>query len=107
MRACIHCKTPSRGGEVFIAFKIGSQHIGMRNRRMQIDWHIQSLGTFENFPILLVIKKLPPNVTVYHRAFEAELGYGPLQLFHRCCGVASRQRRESRETSGMRLYCLG
>src|SRR6516165_6612254 len=79
----------------------------MRNRGMQIDWHTQSLGTFENFPILLVIKKLPPNVTVYHRAFEAELGYGPLQLFHRCCGVASRQRRESRETSGMRLYCLG
>src|SRR6516164_7411338 len=107
MRARVHRKTPSRGGEVFIALKIRFQHIRMRNRRMQVDWHIQPMGTFENGPILLVIKKLPPNVTVYHRAFEAELVYGPLQLFHRCCGVASRQRRESRETSGMRLYCLG
>ena len=88
MRAGIHREAPGGHGKLAIALKVGLEHVGMRDRRVQINWYLQRLGTFEDRPVLSVIEKLSANVTIDHRALEAELGNGSLKLFRRHNGVA-------------------
>src|SRR5580704_8881906 len=107
MRARIHREAPGGGGEIDVALEVGLEHVGMRDRRMQVNRHVQRLGAFEDSPILLVIEKLAANVTIDQGALEAELRNGSFQLFRCRGGVSRRQRSESCKASGMRLYRLG
>src|SRR5579864_353658 len=79
----------------------------MRNRRMQVNWYVQRLSTFEDYPVLLVVEKLAANVTIDHGALEAELRNGSFQLFRCRSGLGRRQCSESCKATRMRVYGLG
>src|SRR5260370_19217052 len=106
MRASIHREAPGRGGQFDIALKVGLEHVGMRNRRMQVNRHVQRLGTLEDYPIPPVVEELAANVTVDQGAFEAELRNRSFQFFHRNGGVSRAQWRESSQATGGRVYSL-
>src|ERR1700687_3798883 len=67
------------------------EHVWMRNRRMQVNWHVQRLSTFEDYPVLLVVEKFAANVTIDHGALETELRNGSFQLFRCRSGLGRRQ----------------
>jgi hypothetical protein len=48
---------------------------------MQVNWHVERLGAFEDYPIFLVVEKLAVNVTIDHGALEAKLRNWPTWCF--------------------------
>ena len=68
---------------------------------MEVDRHVELLGALVDRPELLVVEEHAAGQAVHHRALEAELGHGALELVGGGLRIVGRQRREGREALGM------
>src|SRR5712692_1671184 len=76
----------------------------MRECRVQVDRHVERLRALEDHPILFFVEEAPLSMAVDHRALEAELLHGTLELLRSGVGVGSGKRGERGEAVGVRAH---
>ncbi len=84
-----------------VALVIGLDHRLLRQRRVDVDRHVQRLRPLVDRPEPLVVVKEAAGQAVDHRALEAELGDGALQFVGRGARIGGRQHGEPGEAVGM------
>ncbi len=89
-----------------VIFVIGFDDRRVRQRRMDIDRHIELGGPFPDRPEPLIIVKDAAGHAVDHRAFEAELGDGALQFVGRGARIGGRHHGEGGKTIRVALNRL-
>src|SRR5262249_40493905 len=82
MQSSLRSKTPSCQRQFLVTREIGLHHGWVWPAGMQIDRHIERLGTFENAPEPLLIQETVSASAVDHRALEAEAADCAVHLLH-------------------------
>ena len=85
---------------------IGVDDGGLRDRRVDVDRHIERRGPLIDRPEALVIMEDAVGQTVDHRAFEAELRHRAVELVGRGMRIGGRQGRKGGEAVGMGAHRL-
>src|SRR2546426_8067226 len=99
-------RTPRGTSDVLIAIEIRLHRGERRLPRVEVDRHIERLGTFPNRPVFVVVEEAALLVPMDHRALEAQLLHRAFQLTSRGLRIRRWQRGEPFEARWMLFHSL-